>query len=259
MQRGAEVFAAVRGVDRFRELADLGVRLAELAETTLLPRNATLAHLVPPLPDPENVALRETILELAPKRVVYVSSTGVYGVHTDVDCDTPAEPNDERGRLRLEEERWIASGPWTGLILRAAAIYGPARGVHAALREGKMPRGAGSGIVSRIHVEDLAAIIDAGLFADLQGAWPVADDEPCPTEEIAAWCIESGYAPYVQLKAAGQYETPGRPIAGRKVDGRKIREMLGVELKYPSWRTGVAASLAEEEMLRELVKRSEVR
>jgi hypothetical protein len=251
------VSAPVRGIGRFRDLADAGLQLSELTlahpETMLLSRNAILAVLIPPLPEPENSELRETIRQIAPKRVVYVSSTGVYGDQTDVDWETPAEPNDDRGCLRLEEERWIASGPWKSLILRAAAIYGPERGVHAALREGKMPRGAGSGIVSRIHVEDLVSIIEAGLFGDLQGAWPVADDAPCSTEEIAAWC-----AKLLQLKVVGKHKRPSTTILGRNVDGRKIREMLGVDLKYPSWRTGIAASLAEE-MPKELVKRLEAK
>jgi nucleoside-diphosphate-sugar epimerase len=241
--RGIPVLALVRGVQRFPELANSGLELVELTGNVPLRRNAIVAHLIPPLPGPENAALRETILKLAPKRVVYVSSTGVYGGRTDVDWETPATPNDDRGRLRLEEERWIASGPWTSLILRSAAIYGPGRGVHAAVREGKMPRGAGSGITSRIHVDDLAAIVEAGLFADadLQGAWPVADDAPCATEEIVRWCAE-----LLHLEAVSGAESAGKPIAGRNVDGRKIREVLGVELKYPSWRTGIAASLAEE-------------
>lgn len=241
LRRGVEVFAAVRGTERFPELADSGVQLVELAGPMLLPRNATLANLIPPLTEPENSALRESILKLAPSRVVYVSSTGVYGGQTDVDWDTPAEPNDERGRLRLEEERWIVSGPWTSLILRAAAIYGPGRGVHAAIREGRIPRGAGSGIVSRIHVDDLAAIIEAGLFSDIQGAWPVADDAPCSSAEIAAWCAQ-----LLQIEPVAGYENLGKAVAGRRVNGRKIAEILGVELKYPAWPAGVAACLAEE-------------
>jgi nucleoside-diphosphate-sugar epimerase len=239
--RGIPVLALVRGVERFIEMAASGVRLAELTGNVEGPGNAIVAHLIPPLPGPENAALRETILKLAPKRVVYVSSTGVYGDRTDVDWETPAMPNDDRGRLRLEEERWIASGPWTSLILRSAAIYGPGRGVHAAVRAGKMPRGAGSGITSRIHVDDLAAIVEAGLFTDLQGAWPVADDAPCATSEIVRWCAE-----LMRLEAVSQEGNAGKPVAGRNVDGRKIREILGVELKYPSWQTGIAASLAEE-------------
>lgn len=241
IRRGIPVSALVRGVGRFPEMADLGVQLAELTGNARLPRNAIVAHLIPPLPDPENSSLRETILKLAPGRVVYVSSTGVYGERTDVDWETPATPNDVRGRLRIEEERWIASGPWSSLILRSAAIYGPGRGVQAAVREGKIPRGASSGVTSRIHVDDLAAIVEAGLFANIGGAWPVADDAPCATAEIARWCAE-----LFHLEAVSEPENAGKPFAGRNVDGRKIREILGVELKYPSWETGIPACLAED-------------
>jgi nucleoside-diphosphate-sugar epimerase len=210
--------------------------------------------LIPPLPEPENTALRETIRTLAPRRVIYVSSTGVYGDQVDVDENTPAEPSDDRGRLRLEEERWLAHGPWTSLMLRSAAIYGPGRGVHVSIREGKLPRSAGSGIVSRIHVDDLAAIIEAGIFSDVQGAWPVADEAPCSSEQIARWCRR-----LLQLQPVRGREMPfGRRIAGRRVDGRKIREMLKVDLLYPSWKTGIKDSLAEE-MTRELAKRFEVK
>lgn len=240
-RRGIPVSALVRGADRFPAMAGLGVQLSELADAVQPYGNAIVAHLIPPLAEPENTALRETLLTLAPKRVVYVSSTGVYGGMSHVDWRTPAEPNDDRGRLRLAEERWIASGPWSSLILRSAAIYGPGRGVHAAVREGKTPRGASSGITSRIHVDDLAAIVEAGLFTDLDGAWPVADDAPCATVEIVRWCAER-----LHLEAVRQDDNTAGSIAGRNVDGRKIRETLGVELIYPSWETGIPACLAEE-------------
>jgi nucleoside-diphosphate-sugar epimerase len=245
LRRGIAVTAAVRGVKRFGELVQAGLQLSELTldhpEAMMLPRNATMAVLIPPLAEPENAGLRTLIRNVAPKRVVYVSSTGVYGDQVDVDFRAQPTPNDNRGRLRLEEERWMAAGPWNSLILRAAAIYGPGRGVHAAIREGKMPRGVGTGMVSRIHVEDLVSISEASLFADLEGAWPVADDEPCSSAEIAKWCAE-----LLQLKPV-MHKTPrGLLISGRNVDGRKIRELLGVELQYPGWRTGIIASLAEE-------------
>lgn len=246
LRRNVPVAAAVRGMRRFPELAQAGLQLSELTldhpEVMLLPRNAVVTVLIPPLPEAENTALREIIRQLAPKRVVYVSSTGVYGERVDVDANTAAEPNDERGRIRLEEERWMASGPWTSLILRSAAIYGPGRGVHAALREGKLPRSAGSGVVSRIHVNDLAAIVESGIFSDIQGAWPVADDAPCSSDEIIRWCRK-----LLQLKPVGGRPGPvGRGIAGRRVDGRKIREILKIDLLYPSWQAGIQASLAEE-------------
>jgi nucleoside-diphosphate-sugar epimerase len=224
-------------------------------ETMLLPRNAVVALLIPPLPHPENAALRETIRRIAPARVVYVSSTGVYGDRIDVDESTPAVPSDVRGQLRLEEEQWITSGPWTSLILRSAAIYGPGRGVHVSIRQGILPRSAGSGIVSRIHVDDLAAIIEAGLFSDIEGAWPVGDDAPCSSEEIARWCGK-----LLQLEPVRGHEIipVARRIAGRKVNGGKIRQMLKVRLLYPTWQAGIKASLAEE-MTRELAKRFEMK
>ncbi|HTA44968.1 MAG TPA: hypothetical protein VK789_21115 [Bryobacteraceae bacterium] len=239
---GEQVFAAVRGVDRFRDLAGAGVELTELeAGASGMPRQAILAHLIPPLPEPGNAALHEMIEALEPRRVVYVSSTGVYGDQLNVDATTTVQPTDERGRKRLEEERWITSQRWSSLVLRAAAIYGPGRGVHVALREGKVPRGIGSGMVSRIHVEDLAALIDAGIHSDLEGAWPVADDDPCSTDAITDWCAERfGIVDFVRSGA-------GPSIPGRKVDSTMIRAKLGVNLQYPSWRTGIPASLQEEE------------
>jgi nucleoside-diphosphate-sugar epimerase len=198
-------------------------------------------HCIPPLAEPENIALRALIEELNPRRIVYVSSTSVYGEQAEVNEETPVHPNDERGYRRVEEEQWVASKPWSSLILRSAAIYGPGRGVHAALREGRIPRSAGSGVVSRIHVEDLAAIVEAGVSSALEGAWPVADELPCTSAEIAAWCVGT-----MNLGGAAEM-APTIPIAGRKVDGRKIRELLDIRLTYPSWETGIPASLLEED------------
>lgn len=240
LARPVPVCGVVRGGARFAELARAGVQLTEWNRDTALPRHGRIVVTTPPLTEPDNTALHDLIRRLEPARVVYISSTGVYGSSVNVDATTPPQPNDDRGRIRLEEERWMASGPWSSLILRSAAIYGPGRGVHAAIREGKMPRGAGAGIVSRIHVDDLAAIVEAGIFADIQGAWPVADIEPCSTDEVIRWCRQMLQWEFEPAAAAG------RPVAGRRVDGRKIQELLQVKLKYPSWREGIPASLAEE-------------
>lgn len=245
LDRKIAVYAAVRGLERFRELADRGLQLVELATIAeariQLPERPVIVLLIPPLPEPENTRLRALIEHTEPRRVIYISSTSVYGGIPEVNEKTVPGPEDERGRARLDEERWVSSGPWSSLILRSAAIYGPGRGVHAALRAGKIPRGAGAGIISRIHVDDLAAIIEAGIFSNLTGAWPVADDMECATNEIAAWC-----AMHLKLPDFGSTLIRAA-IKGRSVDGTKIRHMLGVELRYPSWQTGIPASLAEEE------------
>jgi nucleoside-diphosphate-sugar epimerase len=246
LQSGVAVWAAVRGVERFRDLA--GLTLCEFGGVCMLPKHATLVDLIPPLPEPENSVLRTMIRDAEPARVVYISSTGVYGEQIDVDEKTAARPNDERGQRRMEEENWISAGPWTSLILRAAAIYGPGRGVHAAVREGRIPRGIGSGVVSRIHVDDLAAMIQAGISSDLQGAWPMADDDPCSSEEITTWCAR--LFNMGKPRFDGGQALTGAPTRGRRVNGSGIRGKLGIELTYPSWKTGVPASLEEERLER---------
>ena len=64
--------------------------------------------------------------------------------------------------MRVDEENDVLAGPWSSLILRPAAIYGPDRGVHVSLAQGRHRMlGDGSNYISRIHVDDLAAITAA--------------------------------------------------------------------------------------------------
>jgi hypothetical protein len=92
------------------------------------------------------------------------------------------------------------------------------------------------------------------MFADIGGAWPVADDAPCSSDEITRWCRK-----LLQLKPVSGLGMPvGRRIAGRKVDGRKIRELLKVDLRYPSWQAGIQSSLSEEIQM-DLAKRFEMK
>jgi nucleoside-diphosphate-sugar epimerase len=236
--RGNSVSAIVRAPERFSALESIGLKLLRFGAETQ--QGGVLCHAIPPLPEQENSVIRRDIEKIAPKRIVYISSTGVYGRQNEVDSTTAAAPDDERGRRRIEEEDWVRSGPWSSLILRAAAIYGPERGVHAAIRSGRIPRGRGSGVVSRIHVDDLAAIAYAGSFSEIEGAWPVADELPCPSSEIAHWT-----ARLLQVTEP-VWNTEKLDGPGRRVDGRGIREALGIELIYPTWQPGVLASLAEE-------------
>ena len=236
--RGGDVFAVARNAERFRALEAIGLRL--LPWSADAPKGGLLFHSIPPLSGPENGEIRAKIERFQPQRVVYISSTGVYGAATEAGTETPAAPNDERGRQRMREEQWIASGEWSSLILRAAAIYGPGRGVHRAIREGRVARGSFAPVVSRIHVDDLAALAEAGLFCHLAGAWPVADELPCASAEITRWLKLLLGLPEIQTQEK-QFT-----VSGRKVDGSEIRKLLGVPLAYATWEAGILASLAEE-------------
>jgi len=242
--REIPVFAAVRGPERFAAFTELGVKLLPLTAAGF-PRSAVLVHSIPPLAEPEKSAIHTLIQEIAPRRIVYISSTGVYGAQSHISEDSPAAPNDEKGHARIEEEDWLTAPevPWSTLILRSAAIYGPGRGIHVRLREGKRPRGSG-GVVSRIHVDDLVAILEAGIDSQVTGEWPIADEQSAPSDEVSAWC-----ANLMGIALPGDTATRF-PVSGRDVDGTKIRELLGVKLKYPSYKTGIPATLIDEKKQR---------
>ncbi len=176
-------------------------------------------------------------------RIVYLSTTGVYGETNSVDETTPIAPVTERQCRRAEAERAVAAGPWPSLILRSAAIYGPGRGVHTALREGRYRlAGDGGNFISRIHVDDLAALTAAAIESDITGAYPAADEDPCTSREMARYCANLVGLPMPPSVGASEVDETRR--ADRRVDGRAIGKLLGVTPRYPSYREGVAAALA---------------
>ncbi len=175
-------------------------------------------------------------------RVVYLSTTGVYGPAEHVDETTPIHPQTERQHLRAAAEEAVLSGPWSSLVLRPAAIYGPGRGVQVAIPQGKYKLvGAGETYTSRIHVDDLAAIATAALLSDLTGAWPVADDEPSTSRAIAEFVCELLAIPLPESVTPDRVDETRR--ANRRVNGRAVRKRLGVSLHYPSYRVGIPASV----------------
>lgn len=180
-----------------------------------------------------------------PARVVYLSTTGVYGAQERVnELSLPAARN-PRETLRLDAERAVQQGVWSSMVLRPAAIYGPNRGVHASMQRGtfRLP-GDGSRFISRIHVDDLASIACAALLSDHVGAWPVADEEPCTSFEICRFISDLTGLPMPAPAPPGAVSHTLRN--NRRVDGRAVLRLLGVSLRYASYRTGIPACLSAE-------------
>ena len=208
-----------------------------------LPEGVTVLHSIPV----RAMRVLGPMLAGRASRVVYLSTTGVYGAAHHVDEHTAVAPRSPREQVRVDEENDVLAGPWSSLILRPAAIYGPGRGVQVSLAEGRHRMlGDGSNFISRIHVEDLAAIAAAALASGLTGAYPVADDEPCQAREITDFCARLlGIDP---PQPSGYLPTADTRSANRRVDGRAIRRLLGIGLRYPSYREGVPASLASSSL-----------
>jgi nucleoside-diphosphate-sugar epimerase len=97
----------------------------------------------------------------------------------------------------------------------------------------------GGRVISRIHVDDLADHLIAGLNCTLTGAFPIADEEPCPSIDVAVLTAQ-----LLNLPVPAASSMP--PAAGRRVDGSAYRHALGLTLRYPSYRQGIPACLAAE-------------
>jgi len=189
-----------------------------------------------------SLPVRVTLAGTPASRVVYLSTTGVYGETEVVDETTLPAPRNPREHFRYDEEIEVARGSWETLILRPAAIYGPYRGVHVALLESRHKLwGDGSNYVSRIHVDDLAELCVAGLDSQVTGAFPVADAEACPAIEIARFCAKLLKLPEPQ--GSGELPAEDTRRVNRRVDGSHICGLLGVTLRHPSYRTGIPESL----------------
>jgi nucleoside-diphosphate-sugar epimerase len=190
--------------------------------------------------------------------VGYLSTTGVYGDRGGgwVDETSVCEPATERGKWRLDaEQEWLGYWHETGLpvhIFRLAGIYGPGRGPFAKLRAGTARRIVKPGqVFSRIHVEDIATVLEASIARPHPGTiYNVCDDEAAPPEDVIAHAAELLGLPVPPAEVFdGAAMTPmARSFyaESKRVSNARIKSELRVELAYPTYREGLAALLPEE-------------
>ena len=254
LAEGGEVIATTRRPESLhlkgaRIVAmDASNRLSLSKLHEVVPDGCAVLHSLPVIDEPEAIDPTPRLLQVLDgraARLVYLSTTGVYGRTQVVDHQTPTAPGSARLKLRVEAERAVAGAGCSWLVLRPAAIYGPWRGVHASMREGRFAlSGDGSSYTSRIHLDDLAAHTVAGLRSDVSGSFPVADMEPCPSIDVARFCADLMDLPMPQTVSTEQLSETRR--SNRKVNGERIRSLLGLELRYPSYREGIISALHEE-------------
>ena len=188
----------------------------------------------------------------------YLSTTGVYGNTGGawVDESAAPAPTGARGRRRVAaEDGWLTFGARHGLavhVFRLAGIYGPGRNALTAVRRGAARRIAKPGqVFSRIHVADIARALAASIARPRPGAiYNVCDDEPAPGADVVEHaCALLGVAPPPLVPLEDADLTPmARSFYAdnRRVSNARIKEELGVALKFPDYRAGLASLLKEE-------------
>ncbi|MGC6471348.1 MAG: SDR family oxidoreductase [Parvibaculales bacterium] len=257
------VTATVRNADKRSQLEADGVEPVEVPTDTTLDGEELkgVTHVLlsaPPEADGSDPALRlagDALLRCETLQWVgYLSTTGVYGDHDGawIDEDTPPGPLSERGRRRHQAEAaWAA----TGLPMhyfRLAGIYGPGRNSLQSLRNGTARRINKPGqVFSRIHVEDIALILQASMSNPNPGrAYSVCDDLPAPPQDVvqhAAALLDMDPPPETPF-AEADLSPMAKSFYGenKRIRNDRIKRELGVELKYPTYREGLAALLVQE-------------
>ncbi len=190
--------------------------------------------------------------------VGYLSTTGVYGDRAGgwVDEASELRPSGERGRRRVAAEAgWLSLWRDHGLpvhIFRLAGIYGPGRSAFDSLRSGRAQRIDKPGqVFSRIHVDDIAAVLRASMQRPNPGAiYNLCDDDPAPPADViehAARLLDIPPPPLVPFAEAKLSDMARSFYADNKrVRNERIKRELGVRLAYPTYRQGLAAILKAE-------------
>ncbi|MTH76608.1 SDR family oxidoreductase [Paracoccus aestuariivivens] len=208
--------------------------------------------------DPAIAAFGDVIACATPRWLGYLSTTGVYGDHAGgwVTEDTPLTPSTRRGHERVAAEaEWQALAAANDLplhIFRLAGIYGPGRGPFAKVRSGTARRIIKQGqVFSRIHAEDIAQVLMASIRQPRAGAiYNLCDDDPAPPEDVIAHAARLLGLPLPPAEdfATAQMTAMARSFyaESKRVSNQRIKDDLGVTLRYPDYRCGLAALLATE-------------
>lgn len=273
-------------VMRYRVLAlvrapDVAARAGGLGATPVigdLDRPETLAslagaaesvlHLAPPAPGGDRDLRTRSLVDVLsargmvahanrairrPERLVYVSTSGVYGDcgGAYVDESRPINPQSDRARRRVDAELTLLDwGVREGVsvsILRSPGIYASNRlPIERLLRGTPVLRVEDDVFTNHIHADDLAQACVAALESGAAGGiYNISDDSEMRMGEYFDLVAERAGLPrprrIARADAAAQIPPALRSFMSesRRLVNRRMKAELGVVLRYPTVREGV--------------------
>ncbi|MES1927051.1 SDR family oxidoreductase [Salinisphaera sp. T31B1] len=259
---GQSVTGIVRSADSARRVRSVGAvaRTADLDKPLAgLPVCDRLFYFAPPPREGRADTRLQRVVDAMgppPARVVYISTTGVYG-----DCDgawvnedRAVNPATDRAHRRVDAERRIHAWQPLATVLRAPGIYGPGRLPVERVRCGEpIVDDAEGGWSNRIHIDDLAEVAwQAG-----QRPWPhriynVTDGHPTRLGDYydaLAGLLGVPSPPRIPWTEAERQFSAMRLSflrESRRLDTRRLLDDTGLELTFADFRDGLKASLRAE-------------
>ena len=267
---GHPVSAFVTSKEKVQRLCRQGINSALLdldhcsTDTDIDCINSVIHYHVPPTPTGSQDLRLRTFLNLIdqhrmPKRLVLISTTGVYGDTQGkwVNEDSRPNPQTERAQRRLDAELalscWGKENHVETVILRVPGIYGPGRTPQARLGNPVICQEEAP-FSNRIHVADLvSACIKAATIESPLAVYNVSDNQPSTmTDYFNATADFAGLPrpPVISMAEAQSRLSPAMLSylnESRRVDNRRMREHLRVKLRFPDLSMGLANCFQEEE------------
>jgi len=186
----------------------------------------------------------QAVASSALQRVLFVSSTAVYGDHGAqwIDEETPTAPKSFNGQVLLETEQWLRAqqAQFETLSLRLSGIYGPGRNyLLERLRTGQATAPVTeSHWVNRIHIEDAAAaVVHLMNLPNPKPVYLVTDSTPLPMR-----VLYEALAKLVGAPAPSEGPAPAS-IGSKRLSNARLRDS-GFTLRWPDSRDGHAALIS---------------
>jgi nucleoside-diphosphate-sugar epimerase len=194
-----------------------------------------------------------------PAKLVYISTSGVYG-----DCggalvteETPINPQTARAQRRASAEQQLREQAdrlgFELVILRVTGIYGPGRLPVARVLQGHpVLKSEEAPFTNRIHALDLVRICLAAMEKGTAGeVFNVSDGQDSTMTEYFTAVADLHQLPRPQQISLAEAELVMNPLMlsylkeSRRMDNRKMKEKLGIELLYPTLTEGLKACAEE--------------
>ncbi len=187
-----------------------------------------------------------------PERLIYVSSTSVYGQTEgeEVDETSATEPLDDNGKVVLDAERTLFAKQPGAIILRFGGIYGPGR----LLREKAIVSGVplvtnADKWLNLIHVEDGSSAVLAAQANGRSGEiYNICDNQPVQRRDFYTQLAKVLHAPTPQFVQPQPGDAvSGRERSNRRISNKKMLAELKVNLKYPGFAEGLEKGREENQ------------